>query len=143
MIFLWVIAAGTESEETQIILLLRPDLQKKRGATKGKMERPMPWRWNKPGMAYTLSLLWWWWWWYDLPFPPDSKHNATMLQRQTGRCCWGGIIVLYSDSHERNIDAVCHQGLLTDLGALHGLLILHTLLASVRRVRSCLNLRLL
>ena len=41
------------------------------------------------------------------------------------------IIVPYSDSHKGNSDAVCHQGLLTGLGALHGLLILRTLLTSV------------
>jgi len=46
----------------------------------------------------------------------------------------GGIIVLYSDSHKGNIDAVYHQGLLTGLGALHGLLILRTLLASVHHM---------
>jgi hypothetical protein len=43
----------------------------------------------------------------------------------------GEIIVLYSDNHKGNINTVCHQGLLTDLGALQGLLTLHTLLASV------------
>lgn len=42
MVMLWVVAAGTESEQTQVILLLRFDLQKKRGSTKGKMGRPIP-----------------------------------------------------------------------------------------------------
>ena len=34
--------AGTESDQCQVILLLRSDLQKKRAPPKGKMERPIP-----------------------------------------------------------------------------------------------------